>query len=348
MSGLDRDRKVIKTQAIFDLEGTEVSGPQEVEYDTLVLAVGGKTNDFGIPGVMEHCFKLDSPTEAESLRRRLMGQALHFQFKKLQKLTIGIVGAGPTGVELAAEMHRTICTLHSYGANIKHADVEISILEAGTALLPGTPSFMSDFASKELKRQGIRVRTGCKINKVTKEGFHLEDGSLIEKNIKVWTAGVKAPDFLKDLDLKTDNFNKIIVNKFLQSSDPSIYALGDCSRCVDLKDPAKLVPATAQCAHQQAEWLFQKIKNDINGKPTPPFMFVSQGMLVSLGHTTAVGRIGGLKNFSNYHVRGRSAKFIYSTLYRMHQAAVYGNLNALALILGDKLRGATLPEIKIH
>lgn len=271
-------------------------------------------------------------------------------FRKVPVIRIGIVGGGATGVELASEIHRTMTEIKAYGAAITGAELEITILEAGSTILPGAAPHMQKFATKELNDRGIQVRTECRIKEVGEKGFKLADGKVLEKDIKIWAAGIKAPEWLRECGLEVDKLNRIIVNKFLQcEKDPSILAIGDCANVKEAKDPTKLCPATAQCAHQQAEYLAVKIRNDIlNKKTSRPFTFNSQGMLVSLGHTTAVGTVTGLTSKSDFRFQGRSAKFLYSTLYRMHQAAVYGKLNALCLWIGDKLRRTTLPKVKLH
>lgn len=251
---------------------------------------------------------------------------------------------------MAAEIHHKLSEIHSYGATITQDQLEISVIEAAPTILPGTLPHMPHIAAKELKKRGIKVLTNSKIKEVNEKGFVFADGTTLEADIKIWSAGIKAPNWLSKIGLQVDGINRIKTSQFLTSiDDPSIHVIGDCAHVKCPNDPTRTMPATAQCAHQEAEWLAKKIINDFKGKKTKkPFMFNSQGMLVSLGHTTAVGTMQPPLVKINYRLSGRSAKFLYSTLYRMHQAAVYGHLKAACILIGDKLRGLTIPSVKLH
>ncbi|CAL8110195.1 unnamed protein product [Orchesella dallaii] len=352
MQGLDKSRKVIKIGPIKDFDGRQVAPERELRYDSLVIAVGGLTNAFGTPGVSEHCVCLDTPADAEYLRKRILGQALSVVMgsSPVPKLRIGIVGGGATGIELAGEIHHTICELRTYGANLFQEQLQITIMEGGPRILGGSPQSLSKFAMSELKKRNINVMTDCMIKSVNEKGFILQDGSLLEKDIKIWTAGIKAPDWLKELGLQVNKFNRIKVNENLQSvDDPFVYALGDCACAPLAGDSTKCLPATAQVAHQQAEWLTKKLEARLTNKPCKPFLYKPQGMLVSLGESTAVGSLAAIVGPKrDYYVEGRGAKALYSSLYRMHQAVLYGWTRAILLWIGDKLRHVALPQLKLH
>lgn len=161
----------------------------------------------------------------------LTGQALAVSMgsSRVPKLRIGIVGGGATGVELAAEIHHTICHLRKYGANLFQEQLQITIMEGGARVLGGGAPALSTFATKELEKRKIEVRTNAFIKSVTPEGFLLQDGTLLEKDIKIWTAGIKAPNWLGSLGLKTNKFNQILVDGELAAGEPSIFAMGDCA-----------------------------------------------------------------------------------------------------------------------
>lgn len=375
MNGLDRQRKVIKIAPVKDMDGKIITGQRELGYDTLVIAVGGTTHSFGTPGVKEHCICLDAPADAEYLRKRILGinctklikiyltwdyakycfetlgQALSVVMKSSPspKLRIGIVGGGATGVELAAEIHHTICELRTYGGNLFEEQLQMTIMEGGPRVLGGSHESLSKFAATELGKRKIEIMTNCMIESVNEKGFVLKGGKVIEKDIKIWTAGIKAPDWLKDLGLQVDKVNRVKVNENLQTlDDPFIYALGDCA-CAPSPGSTKCLPATAQVAHQQAEWLTKKLESRITNKKCDPFVYNPQGMLVSLGSGTAVGSLAAIVGPKrDYYVQGRGAKAIYSSLYRMHQAVLYGWTRAIILWLGDKLRHVALPQLKLH
>lgn len=264
------------------------------------------------------------------------------------KLRIGIVGGGATGVELAAEIHHTICELKTYGANLKEQHLDMTIMEGGPRLLLTSEKSLSKFATKQLQKRHVNVMTNCMIKEVTAKGFVLSSGTLIEKELKVWTAGIKAPDWLKGIGLQVNKFNRIKVNEHLQTfDDPSIYAIGDCA-CAPIKGkPKACCPATAQVAHQQAEWLTKKIGANLLNKRCRPFVYKPKGQLVSLGSTTAVGSLALAKRL-NYYVEGKGAKAIYASLYRMHQGVLYGWTKAILLWIGNRLRSVAKPQLKLH
>lgn len=127
-----------------------------------------------------------------------------------------------------------------------------------------------------------------------------------------------------------------------------VYALGDCAEAPD-GDSGRNLPATAQVAHQQARWLADELSRRVAGRQGKPFVFKPQGMLVSLGKHSAVGSLAAVVGPKrDYYVEGRGAKLIYSSLYRMHQAAVHGWVLAGLLYVGDKLRRAARPSLKLH
>jgi len=352
MTGLDRKKKQIHIGPINDYTGKPISGPRDLSYDTLVLAVGGISNSFGTPGVDKHCICLDTPADAELLRRQILSQALSVVLGSAPsgRLRIGIVGAGATGVELAAEIHHTICELRNCGANLFQEQLEMTLMEGGPRILAGSHQSLSEFATKELRKRNIDVKTNCIIKSVNEKGFVLQDGSVLEKDIKIWTAGIKAPDWLSTLGLQTDKVNRVKTNEYLQSlDDPSIFALGDCASVPWGKDHNVCLPATAQVAHQEAEWLVKKLKARLENKNVEPFVFKPQGMLVSLGEGTAVGSLAAIVGPKrDYYVEGRGAKALYSSLYRMHQGVLYGWTRAMLLLIGDKLRHVALPQLKLH
>jgi len=151
-------------------------------------------------------------------------------------------------VELAAEIHHTWCEIRNYGGNLFPEQLQIVIMEGGKRILGGGPESLSKFATSELKERHIEVRTDCFIKSVNKEGFTLNDGSLISADIKIWTAGIKAPDWLSKIGLSVNDLNQIKVNEQLQSlEDVNVMALGDCAFCPDTTgNPGKYLAATAQ------------------------------------------------------------------------------------------------------
>lgn len=351
MQGVDRARKTITLAAVRDAQGEILTGEREIAYDTLVLALGAIANDFGTPGAQAHCMFLNTPTDAEKLRRKILDLsfAVGATGHGASKLTIGIVGGGATGVELAAEIDHTIREMHNYGANLSPAQLEITIIEGAPRILSGAPESLSQYATEALAQRGIMVACNSRVAAVTETGFQLGDGQQLDAMIRVWAAGVKAADWLATLGLATNRNNQIEVTTCLQTqTDPSVFAIGDCAAAPNGEGGPQLA-ATAQVAHQQASWLADALIKKLNGREITPFVFKPQGMMVSLGKHTAVGSLAAIVGPQrNYYVEGRGAKLIYASLYRLHQAAVHGWVLAGLLWIGDKLRRVARPTLKLH
>src|SRR5208337_481896 len=170
------------------------------------------------------------------------------------QLHAAIIGGGATGTELAAELHRTAREVVAFGLDRidPEKDIKIILIEAGDRILPALPRSVSDRARKLLEGFGVEVRTSARVNEVTAEGVRLESGELIPSELVVWAAGVKAPDFLRDLGaLETNRINQLVVTRTLQTTrDADIFAMGDCAEC-PRPGYSQPVPPRAQAAHQQ-------------------------------------------------------------------------------------------------
>jgi NADH dehydrogenase len=351
MQALDRQQRRIRLAPVTDEQGEQLAPARDIGYDWLVLAVGAEANDFGTPGVREHCLFLNTPADAERLRKQLL--ALTFRASAnpagVQPVRVSIVGGGATGVELAAEMHHTVCELHQYGARLSPADFTLRIIEGAGRILATAPESLSHYATDELQKRHIEVLANSLVKRVDADAIELADGRRVASDLCVWAAGVKAPAWLAGLDgLPVNKVNQLLVDTRLQTADPRVLAIGDCAAAPD-GEGGRPLAATAQVAHQQARYLARELPRRLRGQGGAPFVFKPQGMMVSLGKNKAVGSLAAVVGPKrNYHVEGRSAKLIYVSLYRMHQAAVHGWLLATLLFIGDKLRGVARPTLKLH
>lgn len=199
LHGLDRSRKEALVSELRSHDGRVLMPARAVPYDTLVIAIGSRANDFGTPGAAEHCLRIDSRRQAEAFnqeaRIRLI-QAVALD----RKLTIGIVGGGATGVELAAQLVQLTQAAASYGAQQLPNRVSITLVESGPRLLPGFPEDISEATRERLQGLGVEVRLSSRVVAADAEGVTLGDGVHIAAELKVWAAGVKGPDVLAKLD----------------------------------------------------------------------------------------------------------------------------------------------------
>ncbi len=357
MVGLDRAQRLVHVAPVVDEEGVSVTPAYTRGYDTLVIAVGSGTNDFGTPGVAEHAIALETPTQAQRFHRRLVNACLraHMQREPLspRQLQVAIIGAGATGVELAAELHKATRTLVSYNLERidPERDIRLNLIEAGPRILPALPARVAGAATQLLQGLGVQVRTDARVTAVTAEGVVLASGETLPAELVVWAAGVKAPDFLKDLaGLETNRLNQLVVTPTLQTSrDERIFAIGDCAAAPWLgREAGVLVPPRAQAAHQQASHLVGQIQRQLRGQPLKPWKYRDFGSLVSLGEYSTVGNLMGALVGGNLWVEGLFARTMYLSLYKMHQVALHGWWKTALGSASRLLTRGTEPRVKLH
>ena len=235
LDGIDRERKVISLSEIKDESNDLLIPSREIEYDILVLAIGSKSNDFNTPGVKENCIFLDSPEQAHRFRKEMNNLFLKLHAKHGEgKVDIAIVGGGATGVELSAELHNAIKELHTYGfEDLDSSKLNVNLVEAGERILPALPPRISSAAHSELTKLGVNVRTATMVTQADEQGLITKDGERIPAQANGVAAGIKAPDFMKDIaGLETNRINQLVVKDTLQSTrDDEIYVIGDLASC---------------------------------------------------------------------------------------------------------------------
>ena len=351
LCGIERKTRTIQLAATLDADGEELVPARALNYDTLVIAVGSATNDFGTPGAAEHCYFLDSTAQAQRFHQQLLSHYLRAHASPaLQAIDVVIVGAGATGVELAAELHNAAQELAAYGLDsIRPQDMHITLVEAGPRVLPALPERIGQPVHAQLEKIGVRVRTGARVEAVTATGLQISGGELLPAALKVWAAGIRAPDFLAAMDgLETNRIHQLIVRPTLQTTvDDNIFALGDCAACPMGDGSKDMVPPRAQAAHQQASMLLRSMRARLAGKALPQYRYRDYGSLVSLSHHTAVGNLMG-RLMGSVKVEGWLARMFYISLYRMHQVALYGFVRTGMLMLSDRIGRATQPRLKLH
>jgi NADH dehydrogenase len=348
MNGLQRDERKVVLQAMLDENNREILPERTVSYDTLVLAIGSVTNDFGTPGAAENCIFLDSRDQAERFHHILLNEFLRSSNREEPTpLEISIVGAGATGVELSAELYNTAEVIASYGVkNVSPEQLKVSLIEAGERILPALPPRLSAAATRELEALGVEVKTKTMITEVTDQGFRTKDGDIIPSVLRVWAAGVKAPEFMKTLGLETNRANQLVVNSSLQTTDDHIFALGDC--CSVMHSDGKPVPPRAQAAHQQSTHLVKALRARHKGQPMPEFVYKDKGSLVSLSRYSTVGSLMGNLTKGSMMIEGRLARIVYVSLYRLHQVALHGYWHTLLLSLVGHINKVIRPRLKLH
>jgi NADH:ubiquinone reductase (H+-translocating) len=358
MLALDRARRMVRIDRVLDDDGTEMLPMRELRYDMLVIAVGSVSNDFGVTGVTEHSIAIDTPFEAERFHRKLLAASVRADAAKAVgqpgHVDVVIIGAGATGVELAAEIRQTTKAHAIYG--LEHLDplhdVRITIIEAAPRILPPLPERIAEAASTLLQDLAIGVHTDEKVISVDEKGVRGATGAFYPADLVVWAAGIRAPAWLADLDgLEVNRSNQLVVQLTLQTTrDPDVFALGDCAACPwpGGKREGRTVPPRAQAAHQQATLLVRTAKARLDGRPLPEFRYRDYGSLVSLGEVSAVGTLMGNLIGGSMLVQGLIARAMYALLYKLHQRSVSGTVAVVLDTIGRFLRGRVEPRVKLH
>ncbi len=355
LKGLDRAKRHIRLSATFDEEGRPITPERSFSYDTLVMAIGSEGNDFGTPGAKQHAIMLDTPEEAERFNRRLVNACLraHTQAEPVRpgQLHVAIVGAGATGTELAAELHRTARGVVAFGMDKidPEKDIKISLIEAAPRILAALPERISNATLNILKSLDVDVKTGARVTEVRADGVTLSSGDFIPSELVVWAAGVKGPGILAGLDgLEVSPSNQLVVKETLETTrDPNVFAMGDCAYLVP-EGAAMPIPPRAQAAHQEASHLVGQIQRRMAGKALRPFRYRDFGSLVSLGEYSTVGSLMGFISGRGMFIEGFFARFMYRSLYKMHLTALHGPWKVLMDSIGRMFTRRVEPHVKLH
>lgn len=350
MIGLNREEKHVLLEPIYDEDGNQLAPERQIPYDTLIMAVGSVTNDFGTQGAKENCFFLDNSRQANRFHRTLMNEFIRANTSPEQSdqtLNIGIVGAGATGIELSAELYYAAELLTHYGEHkLTPAHLRVHIIEAGPRILPALPERIAKAVHLKLENLGVKIHTNTMVTEVTPEGFVTKDDKVISARMKVWAAGVRGQNFLAELGLETNRANQLVVNGKMQTSDPDIYAIGDCSSF--MQADGSTVPPRAQAAHQQADHIYKNILAKRAGKAQTDYVYKDYGSLVSLSNYSAVGNLLNTLSKDPIYIEGKLAQTMYVSLYRLHQIALHGYWKTFLITLVGRINRMIRPRLKLH
>jgi NADH dehydrogenase len=356
LAGIDREARQVVVAPIQDEDGTELIGTHRIRYDYLVVAIGAISNDFGTPGARQHCLFLDSREEADRFRQKLLNHCLRVS-RQLSadpgadaRVEVAIVGGGATGIELAAELYNAAAALKHYGLEVfDESRLKVTLVEAGPRILPMLPEKLAEAAQEELEKLGVRVLVNTPVTEVTAAAMKTREGEVIPADLKVWAAGVRAPDVLRDIaGLETTRTNQLVVLPTLQTTrDDRIFAIGDC--CFFKPEGGdRPVPPRAQAAHQMAATAYHNILALIAGRPLETFVYRDKGSLVSLSRYSTFGSLMGNLVGGRMAIEGRLARIVYVSLYRLHLIGIHGWLKACALILLGHVNQVVRPRLKLH
>ena len=350
LMGVDPEARTLILDSLSDDMGHIVLPERTISYDILVMAVGSVSNDFGTPGVREHCYFLDSHKQAERFQQALLNQFLRVHQEGADaKLKLAIVGGGETGVELSAELFHVADMLKAYGMpEMSGKRVNIQLIEAGPRILAALPDRIASLATKELIHLGVTISQSTRVVRAYDGGFQTADEKNIEADLMIWAAGVKAPDFVAKIEgFETTRNNQILVKGTLQTTGfENIYVIGDCCACKQAD--GSFVPPRAQSAHQMASLVFDNIKASFLSEPLKEYTYKDYGSLVNLSRYSTVGNLMGNLMGGSMFIEGRIARFVYVSLYRLHLIAIHGWFKATVIMAAQKIGKVVKPKLKLH
>lgn len=272
-------------------------GEFELSYDILAVGVGADVNTFGVPGVREHAVFLKEAGDARRIRQTIVDACERSQrpglaeAERLRLRHFVVVGGGPTGVEFAAELHDLLKNdlRRSYGRLWE--EVRITLLEAGPGILSSFDAALGDYTVRLFRRQRIEVRTGSPVVRVHPDAVELGSGEKIGCALVVWSTGVVARPFTRQVLLPKDPLDRIITDDRLQvRGSDDVYAFGDCATIESLD-----LPMTAQVAQQQGAYLAGALARRAAGRFVPPFRYRHYGMLAYVGSHRALADLSSVK-----------------------------------------------------
>ncbi|MGA0902316.1 MAG: NAD(P)/FAD-dependent oxidoreductase [Candidatus Nanopelagicaceae bacterium] len=280
---IDQKNKSIK------LDSSEV-----LSFDYLIVALGSATNDFGIPGVSENALGMKSVSEALDIRSSILRRFEDLcRFEDETKLSITVVGGGPTGVEMAgaiAELKKG--PLRSDQAKASE-NIKVNLVEAGPRILPSFSPKLSARTQRDLEKLGVRVLNNTSVKEVKPREIILGDKSKLPSEITIWAAGVTGGPIMKKLGLPTEK-GRITVDATMQVANyPYIFAIGDIAGAKD--ESGKFFPMVAPVAMQQARFVAKQISRLQNNQPLESFKYRDKGSMATIGRHKAVVEVGRLR-----------------------------------------------------
>ena len=295
------DQRVTFVQA--SIEGFDFPGQQlltsvgPIPYTRLVLALGSRPNDFGIPGLAERALTLWSVDDAKRVLAAVDTQVAAAATatdtdERRRRMTVVIGGAGATGVELAGELAEELPDLakrHDLDPKL----CQVILIDAGPSILAGSSPELVAKANSILRDLGVIVRTNAAVTQVSEEGVVLKGGEVIAGGVFVWAGGVKAPEVVAGSGLAVGHNGRVKVDQHLRAIEhPEIYVAGDLASVTD-PESGRAYPPTAQLALVEGEVVATNLYAELHGKPLETFSYGDRPFVVSVGSRKGVAAVAG-------------------------------------------------------
>lgn len=291
------------THIDFDAQFIQLDG-SVIAYDTLILAVGGRTDFFGMNSLREHSLQLKDVESAIDTRNHLLkmfelaSREVDAQ-KRRELLTFTVVGGGPTGVETAGALAELInlVMVKDY-PSLDLNEVHVTLLEAADHLMESFPEKLRKTTVDLLRKKNVDVLLNTKVVDFNGRKITLGNGDSIDTRTMIWTAGVRAEKLTETLAAEKGRAGRMIVQPTLQHPDhPQVYVIGDAAFLAD--ENGQPLPMLATVAQQQARHAAGNIRRGLDGRAPEPFTYKDPGLLATIGRNAAVARLWGI-SFSGW------------------------------------------------
>ena len=287
VTGADLDRRLLQTDR------------GDIPYDYLVLATGSQSDYFGNASLAKHAFGLKDLDEGLSLRNRILSQFEASRWttdpeKRRAMLTFAVVGAGPTGVELAGSLSELIrLVLRKDYRDLDLSEVRVLLLEAGNFPLGTFVPALREAARKSLEKKGVEVLLGAKVEVIDEESIRLAGGKVIAAGTVIWTAGVRASGLGQALGIELVRQSRVKVDPTLQvPGHPAVFVIGDLAGATDggVQLPM-LIPVAMQEGSQVAATIAELVRNG----GAKAFRYKDPGIMATIGRNSAVAELGAVR-----------------------------------------------------
>ena len=294
VTGADPDgRKVFVTTA----EGQE----RELRYDQLIVALGSISRTIPVPGLKEHAVGFKTLSDAIALRNQIIhtlerAESVEDEASRRALLTYVFVGAGYAGLEGLAELQDFAADVVDLYPRARVDGLRFILVEARDRVMPEISADLAEFATAELRRRGIEVRTSTTVERISADSVELSDGELVPCRTVAWTAGVRPAPVVEKLGLPLDGGGRIVVDRYCRvEGRDDVWAIGDAAAVPDPARPGAPTPPTCQHALRQGRTVAGNVAAALGAGKPKPFTYKTLGVFVDMGHQKAVAETVGIK-----------------------------------------------------
>jgi NADH dehydrogenase len=281
---------------------TTAEGEQrELPYDQLIVALGSISRTMPVPGLREYAVGLKTLSDAIALRNQIVNtleraESVEDDTARRALLTYVFVGAGYAGLEGLAELQDFAVDVVDRYPRSRIDGLRFILVEARDRVMPEISADLAEFATAELRRRGIEVRTSTTVERISADSVELSDGEVVPCRTVAWTAGVRPAPVVAKLGLPLDQTGRIVVDRYCKvEGRDDVWAVGDSAAVPDPARPGQPTPPTCQHALRQGRLVASNVAAALGAGRPQPFTYKTLGVFVDMGHRKAVAETIGIK-----------------------------------------------------